>query len=170
MTPSGTLLQTLIGVGWRASTWSKKRTHYDFHTPLGCELYLWDVQVTGQLLGFQSGLKDSATKKRISFLFLCIFEVLVVQSCPTLCDPMDCRLFCPWNSPKNTGVGLPFPPPGDLTVPGIEPWSPTLQADSLPLSHQGSPSSPWKNFIPHCTFCPTVSLSFPFTLTSLIFS
>ena len=28
--------------------------------------------------------------------------------------------------------GLSFPPPGDLPDPGIEPWSPALQADSLP--------------------------------------
>ena len=28
--------------------------------------------------------------------------------------------------------GLPFPSPGDLPDPGIEPRSPTLQADSLP--------------------------------------
>ena len=28
--------------------------------------------------------------------------------------------------------GLPFPFPGDLPKPGIEPMSPTLQADSLP--------------------------------------
>ena len=34
--------------------------------------------------------------------------------------------------------GLQFPPPGDLPNPGIEPESPALQADSLPLSHQGS--------------------------------
>ena len=34
--------------------------------------------------------------------------------------------------------GLPFPSPGDLPDPGIEPRSPTLQADSLPLSYQGS--------------------------------
>ena len=34
--------------------------------------------------------------------------------------------------------GLPFPPPGDLPDPGIETVSPALQADSLPLSHQGS--------------------------------
>ena len=27
--------------------------------------------------------------------------------------------------------GLPFPSSGDLPNPGIEPWSPTLQADSL---------------------------------------
>ena len=38
--------------------------------------------------------------------------------------------------------GLPFPPPGDLPDPGIKPMSPAspaLQADSLPLSHRGSP-------------------------------
>ena len=35
--------------------------------------------------------------------------------------------------------GLPFPSPGDLPDPGIEPTFPALQADSLPLSHQGSP-------------------------------
>ena len=38
--------------------------------------------------------------------------------------------------------GLPFPPTGDLPNPGTEPVSPespALQADSKPLSHQGSP-------------------------------
>ena len=38
--------------------------------------------------------------------------------------------------------GLPCPPPGDLPDPGIElgsPATPALQADSLSLSHQGSP-------------------------------
>ena len=34
---------------------------------------------------------------------------------------------------------LPFLPPRDLPDPGIEPESPELQADSLLLSHQGSP-------------------------------
>ena len=34
--------------------------------------------------------------------------------------------------------GLPFPSPGDLPDPGIEPRSPALQADFLWLSHQGS--------------------------------
>ena len=33
--------------------------------------------------------------------------------------------------------GLPFPPPGDLPDPGIEPASPALQAGSLSMSHQG---------------------------------
>ena len=35
--------------------------------------------------------------------------------------------------------GLPFPPPGDPPNPGIEPTSPTLQADSLPLTYRVSP-------------------------------
>ena len=35
--------------------------------------------------------------------------------------------------------GLPFPPPGHLPDPRIEPTSPALQVNSLPLSHQGSP-------------------------------
>ena len=35
--------------------------------------------------------------------------------------------------------GLPFLFPGDLPNPGIEPMSPAWQADSLPLSHLGSP-------------------------------
>ena len=34
--------------------------------------------------------------------------------------------------------GLPFPSPGDLLDPGIQPMSPVWQADSLPLSHPES--------------------------------
>ena len=37
--------------------------------------------------------------------------------------------------------GLPCPPPGDLPDPDIKPASPSLQVDSLPLSHWGSPGS-----------------------------
>ena len=59
------------------------------------------------------------------------------------------RLFAtPWivdyYSPPSTGYsrqeywsGLPFPSPGDLLNPGIEPRFPTLQADSLPAESQG---------------------------------
>ena len=39
--------------------------------------------------------------------------------------------------------GLPFPPPGDFSGPGIEPWSPALQEDSLQSEPQGSPQSIW---------------------------
>ena len=37
--------------------------------------------------------------------------------------------------------GLPFPPPGDLPDPGIEPCLLHWQVDSSPLSHLGSPNS-----------------------------
>ena len=59
----------------------------------------------------------------------------VAQSCLTLCDPMDYSL--PGSSVhgilrQEYWSGLPFPSPGDLPNPGIEPGSPVLQADSLP--------------------------------------
>ena len=42
------------------------------------------------------------------------------------------RLYSPWNSPgQNTGVGT-LSQKGNLPNPGIEPWFPALQADSLP--------------------------------------
>ena len=54
------------------------------------------------------------------------------------------NLLCPWDSSsKNTGVGCHLLLlRGNLPNPGIKPMSPTsptLQADSLLLSHQGSP-------------------------------
>ena len=68
-------------------------------------------------------------------------KVKFAQSCPALCYHMDYSLLgssCPWNSPdKNTG--LPFPSPGDLPGPGIEPRSPSLQVDSLPAGPPGKP-------------------------------
>ena len=36
-------------------------------------------------------------------------------------------------------TGLPFPSPGDLPDPGIEPGSPVLQADALPSEPLGKP-------------------------------
>ena len=63
--------------------------------------------------------------------------MLVGQSCPTLCDPVDCSP--PGSSVHEIFHGLPFPSPGDLPNPGIEPGSPGLQADSLPTELQGKP-------------------------------
>ena len=79
------------------------------------------------------------------FVFPSLVRVKSLQSCPTLCDPMDCSLLgssvhgilqariLEW-------VGMPTS--RDLPNPGMEPASPAapaLQADSLLLSHQGSP-------------------------------
>ena len=71
--------------------------------------------------------------------------VMSLQSCPALCNPLD-------SSPPGPSVHgilqarilewVAMPSSGDLPNPGIKPGSPlapALQADSLPLSHQGSP-------------------------------
>ena len=42
--------------------------------------------------------------------------------------------------------GLPFPSPGDLSDPGIEPRSPTLQADTLPSLPPGKSPGEGKHY------------------------
>ena len=75
--------------------------------------------------------------------------VLVIQSCPTLCDPMDCE----HQAPLSVGIlkqdywsGLPFPSPEDCPDSRIKPGFSALEADSL-LSelHTGK--------IPHARGC-----------------
>ena len=54
----------------------------------------------------------------------------VAQSCPTLCDPLDCSLpgSSAWGfSRQEYWRGLPCPSPRDLPNPGIDPRSPTFQ-------------------------------------------
>ena len=69
-------------------------------------------------------------------------KVLVAQSCLTLCDPMDCSplgFSVPGIFQARTLEWIAIPFPGDLPDPGIEPRSPTLQADSLPVEPSGKP-------------------------------
>ena len=68
------------------------------------------------------------------------------------------RLLChtmQWGQPGPLSMGFPrqeywsewpFPSPGDLPDPGIQPASPALagKAGALPLSHLGSPNQLWK--------------------------
>ena len=91
-------------------------------------------------------MQDCLAFKNISFAYLKLnsysLSCLAAQLYLTLCDPMDC------SPPESSVHGIlqarilewvAFPPPGGLPNPGIEPASPALQVDSLPLSHQGSP-------------------------------
>ena len=65
------------------------------------------------------------------------------QSCLTLCDPMNCRLFCPWDSSgKNTGVGCHALLQGIFWTQGLNPsllHLLHLQVASLPLLPTGKP-------------------------------
>ena len=69
----------------------------------------------------------------------CEVKVKVTQSCPTLCNPLDYTVH---------GVHQPeywrgqlFPSPGDLLNLGLEPRSPTLQADALLAEPPGKPQN-----------------------------
>ena len=64
------------------------------------------------------------------------------QSCPTLRDSMDIARQAPLSmgfSRHEYWSGVPFPPPGDLPNPGMEPRSATLQAHSLRSEPPGKP-------------------------------
>ena len=79
------------------------------------------------------------------------------QSCPALCDTMDC-------GPPGSSVHgilqarllewIAMPPPGDVPHPGIKlktPESPALQLYSIPLAPPGNPfhiSMIWKFKVP----------------------
>ena len=67
-------------------------------------------------------------------------ESEVTQSCPTLWDPWTVARQAPPSmgfSRQERSSGLPFPSPGDLPDPGMEPRSPTLQADALTSAPPG---------------------------------
>ena len=60
---------------------------------------------------------------------------LVSKSCPILATLWTVACQAPLSmgfSRQEYWSGLPFPSPGDLPNPGIEPGFPALQADSLP--------------------------------------
>ena len=63
--------------------------------------------------------------------------MLAAQLCPPLAIPWTIAHQVPLS--MEFSYGLPFPSLEDLPNPGIKPGSPELQADSLHLSHQGSP-------------------------------
>ena len=74
---------------------------------------------------------------------------LVAKSCLTLATPWTVARQAPLSmgfSRQAYWSGLPFPSPGDLPNPGIEPGPPALQADSLPTELQGKPVCV---YIPH---------------------
>ena len=71
-----------------------------------------------------------------------LVKVLIIQSCPTLCNPTDYTL--PGSSVHEILqaiilVWVAIPSPGGLPDPGIEPTSLALQAESSPSEPPGKP-------------------------------
>ena len=78
------------------------------------------------------------------YTHICIytFNAVCVLSHSVMFDSWTVALQVPPSvgfSKQEYWSGLPFPSPGDLPNPGIEPMSPAFQVDSLPLSHRGRP-------------------------------
>ena len=62
----------------------------------------------------------------------CVHCAKSLQSCPTLCDPMDCSPQAPLSmgfSRQEYRSGFPCPPPGDLQDPGVR--SASLMSSAL---------------------------------------
>ena len=66
-------------------------------------------------------------------------KVKVIQSCPTLCNPMDYTVHGIFQSRILEWVA--FPSPGDLPNPGTESKSSGLQVDSLPAETPRKPKN-----------------------------
>ena len=67
---------------------------------------------------------------------------LVTKSCLTLVTPWTVACQAPLSigfPQQESWSGLPFPSPGDLPDPGIEPGSPALQADSTLPAERSNP-------------------------------
>ena len=67
---------------------------------------------------------------------------LVAKLCPILVTPwaVACQASLSTGfSRQEYWSGLPFPSPGDLLDPGIEPWTPPLQVDSVLTELRGKP-------------------------------
>ena len=96
----------------------------------------------------ETNIKNNFAKKQTNWViyYTIPLKIVVVES------PSCVQLFAtPWTvalqAPLSMGFprqeywsGLPFPSPRVLPDPGVKPESPVWQADSLPLSHLGSPS------------------------------
>ena len=121
------------------------------NTGVGCHALLQGILLTQGshlhflcLLHWQVGSLPLAPPCMYVRTYVCESEV--AQSCPTLCNPMDCSL--PGFSVHGifqAGIleWVAIPSLGDLPDPEIEPGSPTLQADTLLSQPPGKPHFKW---------------------------
>ena len=93
---------------------------------------------------------DHAQSSYMSWSHLHTYIYMTAKLCLTLGTPWTVFLqvllsvgFCG----QECWSGLPFPSPGDLPHPVIEPGFPALQADSLHLYRLNYEGSPWSHFL-----------------------
>ena len=106
------ILETVVQSSWHCSMLSKDRTNKQNLKPREVDSFFlcWKVKVK--------------SLSRVGF-FVTPWSI-------TYQSPLSMGF-----SRQESWSGLPFPSPGDLPKPGIEPGSPTLQADALPSEPRG---------------------------------
>ena len=112
-----------------------------------CSGSLWILLHNPVRLVLTSDLHMSAREVNICLMSHFSKSGTCAHSCPTHCQPTNvAHQAPPWDCPRQEyWSGLPFPPSGDLSDPGVEPISPALQADSLPSE---PPGKPWQINLP----------------------
>ena len=136
-------MPTRPGQGWASGLSGRPQDEHLLH---GRKEWVWWVQICFSKAKVQNiTLNDwkSHSHYMISSDSISFFLSLVTKSCPTLETPWTVACQAPLSmgfSRQEYWSGLPFPSPGDLPDPGIEPGSPALQADSLPTNLWGKPS------------------------------
>ena len=124
------------------------------------KLKLTNIAVFTSVLDLKLFLTFQGSISEVNKYFFCCCYCLVAQSCLTLQSHglQSTRLLCPWDFPgKNAGVGCHFLLQGIFPTPGSNLHLLLWQADSLLLSHLGSPKP-----ITLPTFCIVLTLSSPF--------
>ena len=88
------------------------------------------IPVLGQVVNVPPTVSNFLLFTSTLLYIWCESESEVTQSCLSLCDPTD---YIAYQASPSMGFsrqeywsGLPFPSPGDLPDPGIEPKSPSL--------------------------------------------
>ena len=102
--------------------------------PLG-EVHIFATQPTSILDVFQKSL---ISRSELIFPYAASRSVVFDSLWPHGQAPLSTGF-----SRQEYWSGLPFPSPGELPDPGIEPGSPALQAVSLPSEPQGKPIPLW---------------------------
>ena len=108
----------------------------------------------GNSKGYRSSVSGARVKDQIAqnMLLVLLHVCLVAQSCPTLCNPMDCSppgSSIHQDSPgKNTGVGYHALLQGIFLTQELKPCLLLLhwQAGSLPLASRGKPINMWERW------------------------
>ena len=138
---SSEVTSTKVPFKLKIARWIKGGYYYE-HSLNTCPLK-WVFMFTQSQFKFHFlGIKRKWWRRAFPHLESHESEHAFAQSCPTLCNLMDCRLLHPWDFPgKNTAVGCHFLLQGIFPTQGSNPSLPHCRHTPYPyhLSHQEIP-------------------------------